>query len=344
MQEIELLALFKNLLFLVFFFSGIILGQHYPDKSVDSLITGGINNIIRQNYSAAEKTFTELNNSYPELPFGKIYLAALRIAESYDYAEEFDTDYIEENLNAAKQQSEELLDNNQDSIWYNYFYALTEGYISYFEALNEDWISALTNGMNSIKSFENCLTGNDNFYEAYIAIGTFEYWKSRKTEFLNWLPFYEDDRSIGIDKLKTAAKLASYNSYLAINSLIWIYIDEKDFTSAIELGETALKEFPDSRYFKWGLARAYEGINPMRSIELYEEILNSYPPGRTYNHINEIVLKHLIAQQSAKIGITVKALQLCNDILNIDKLDDYAKNKLENRLKRVRKLKDSLEK
>ena len=61
-----------------------------------------------------------------------------------------------------------------ENLWYNYFYALTEGYIAYYEALNENWISALTNGMNSIKYFENCLSADDEFYEAYIAIGTFE--------------------------------------------------------------------------------------------------------------------------------------------------------------------------
>ncbi|MEJ2194653.1 MAG: hypothetical protein P8X73_07310 [Ignavibacteriaceae bacterium] len=54
---------------------------------------------------------------------------------------------------------------------------------------------------------------------------------------------------------------------------MWIYVDQKEFNKAIELGETALEEFPDSRYFKRGLARAYEDVDPNRSIDLYNVFL-----------------------------------------------------------------------
>ena len=46
------------------------------------------------------------------------------------------------------------------------------------------------------------------------------------------------------------------------------------------------------------------------------------------NHFNEIVLKHLIAQQYEKMGEKVKALKLCNEIMGITKLSDFVKNKL----------------
>ncbi len=335
------MARFNSILF-VFFVPLYLFGQSFPDPAVDSLMRAGINNIVIQNYDEAGKVFTQLDEKNPELPLGKIYLAALKIAEAYDYAEEFDREYIEEKLQAAKEQSEKLLNDEPDNLWFNYFYALTEGYISYFNALNGDWFDALSEGMNSIEKFEQCLSIDPQFYEAYIAIGTFEYWKSRRTEFLNWLPFYEDDREAGIEKLRTAIKFASYNSYLAVNSLIWIYIDQKNFSSAVELGEKVLTEFPGSRYFKWGLARAYEEIDPEKSIRFYNEILNSYSSDRKSNHVNEIILKHLIAQQSVKTGDKETALRLCNEILQINNLNDYAKDKLADRLERVEELKDSL--
>ncbi|MCK7524852.1 MAG: hypothetical protein MZV64_48225 [Ignavibacteriales bacterium] len=48
-------------------------------------------------------------------------------------------------------------------------------------------------------------------------------------------------------------------------------------TAAVKVAELALKDHPKSRIFKWGLARAYENIDPVKSISLYQEILNSYP-------------------------------------------------------------------
>ena len=84
---------------------------------------------------------------------------------------------------------------------------------------------------------------------------------------------------------------------MAVHSLIWIYIEQEQYQDAIKIAETALKENPTSRVFKWGLARAYEDIKPQRSIQLYNEILSSYPKELKSNKINEVTLQHLIAQQ-----------------------------------------------
>jgi tetratricopeptide (TPR) repeat protein len=140
--------------------------QVYPDKVVDSLLRLGINKIIIQDYNAAHKLFSKLNSHYPELPLGKIYLAANKIAEAYDYAQNFDEDYILKNLEEAKDHAESLLEREKSNIWYRYFYALAEGYISYFDAINGSWFSALSSGINSISEFEKILDSDKNFFEA----------------------------------------------------------------------------------------------------------------------------------------------------------------------------------
>jgi tetratricopeptide (TPR) repeat protein len=318
--------------------------QTYPDAKVDSLLKSGIKNIVNQNYASAERIFTVLDKEYSHLPLGKIYLAANRIAEAYDYAQDFDENYILSNLETAKQQSENLIDSDNNNIWYRYFYSLAEGYISYYEALEGSWFSALSKGINSISGFENILKEDKNFYEAYIAIGTFEYWKSRKMEFMSWLPFTDDTKNFGIDLLTIAIDSSSYNAHLAVNSLIWIYIDQKKYDEAISLAAKALKEFPESRNFKWGLARAYEEKNPVRAIELYLEILDSYPQSLKNNYKNEITLKHLIAQQYAKLGNKKQALKYCNEILSIKNIPEKTRDEISGRLDRVKSLKNELSK
>jgi len=285
-----------------------------------------------------------LNEEYSHLPLGKIYLAATKIAEAYDYAKDFDEKYILKNLESAKEQSEELVDQENDNIWYRYFYALAEGYISYYDAIEGSWFSALSTGINSISEFEEILIEDKNFFEAYIAIGTFEYWKSRKLEFMDWLPFASDSKNIGIDRLIRAIDSSSYNSHLAINSLIWIYIDQKKFDDAIKVAEKALSEFPKSRTFKWGLARGYEEKNPLRAIELYLDILHSYPDSLKENYKNEITLKHLIAQQYAKLGKKEKAIQYCDEILSMKNIPKKTLDELSERLERVKSLKKELSK
>ena len=240
--------------------------QEYPDKSVNSLLKSGIDDIINQNYTQAKNKFELLNSKYPDLPFGKIYLAATEIARSYDYGEEYNGEVISKYLNASKEQSEKLVNNNSDNIWNHYFLGLAEGYISYYEGLNGSWITSLKEGINSASKFEDCLKMNPEFIEAYSGIGNYKYWKSKKTGFLNWLPFVHDDRAEGIKYLENAVDKSSYNNYLAVNSLIWIYIDQKKFDKAEQVSEKALMEYPKSRFFKWGLARAFEDLDKQKAI------------------------------------------------------------------------------
>ena len=339
-QETEHLVHYKTFLFYSLFFFSQQTGfaQDFPEPRVDALLKDGIIHIINQDYQGAKIFFKALDDEYSNLPFGKIYLAAVSIAESYDYAEEFDSDFIYNNLEEAKDQSLNLLNEDEKNIWYNYFYALSEGYIAYFNAINESWLSAVSTGLNSISAFEDCLEINPAFYESYIAIGTFEYWKSRKSEALSWLPFIDDNKSYGIERLITAIDSSSYNTYLAINSLIWIYIDQENYHAAIQTAEKALIAFPESRLFKWGLARAYEDVNPEHSIEIYFQILNSYPKFRESNQVNETILKHLIAQQFVTIGNEQKVIELCQEILREGNIPKSSVEILEDRLERVEEL------
>jgi tetratricopeptide (TPR) repeat protein len=318
--------------------------QIYPDALVDSLLRSGIDFVVKQDYTSANKIFNKMNKEYPSLPLGKIYLAATKIAEAYDYTEEFDEKFIQENLESAKNQAEKLIDSDDGNIWYHYFYALSEGYTAYFEAMRGDWFSAMTTGISSISEFEEILVSNKKFYEAYIAIGTFEYWKSRKLEFVSWLPFSSDTKDMGIDFLRIAIDSSNYNSHLAANSLIWMYIDLKKFEDAITVAKNALKQFPQSRTFKWGMARAYEESNPQESINLYKEILNSYPDIKTGNYKNIITLKHLIAQLYTRLGDKAEAIKYCNEILAMQNISKKTLDEMQDRLDRVTELKKELTK
>jgi hypothetical protein len=330
------------IILLSFSFCSRSLPQKYPDPVVDSLISNGIGKIINQDYAGAKKTFENLNSRFTELPAGKIFSTASVIARAFDYSENIASDSITDRLDDAQKQAKSLLEKNPGSAWYQYFLALAEGYTAYYHALNGSWIPAMSNGLNSVSDFNNCLKLNPDFFEAYTAVGTYKYWRSRKTEFLNWLPFVKNEEDDGIKNLKLAAEHSSYHRYLAMNSLLWIYIDRKQFKDAELIAEKALAQYPNVRLFKWGLARAFEGLNLNKSISLYSEILKSYQGIKGINHCNEITLKHILAQLYYRNGEKDKALTECNEILAINNLSDYEKDKLDGRLDRVKKLKQEL--
>lgn len=329
-------------MFLILFPAGIIFAQSYPDTTVDRLLRSGIKEIANQNYSEASNVFTKLDKRFPDIPLGKIYLAATQIAKAYDLGEEMNSDFINDYLKKAGDQSKKLLDSNAKNIWYNYFVALCNGYKAYADAINKNWLAAFTTGLTAKSDFENCLKIDSNFYDAYIAIGAYDYWKSRKTEFLKWLPFVGNDEQEGINLLNAAIKHSSYNNYAAISSLVWIYIDQHEYNKAVKIAEDGLKDFPDNRAFKWGLARAYEDIDKKTAIKYYEEVLQSYLSVPDQNHYNEIILKHIIAQIYERMGDKNEALLLCNDILAIKNLSERVKENLSSRLSRIEAMKENL--
>jgi tetratricopeptide (TPR) repeat protein len=334
----ELSVHFNKIFAAVLFLSFSVFAQSFPDKKVDDLLRKGIDKIINQNYDEAKTIFSELDKQRGDLPLGKIYLAATEIAQSYDYEIPFNHRLITNYLETAKDISNNLLEKDQRNLWNKYFLALTEGYIAYYDAIRGSWLQAISTGLSSISLFEDILESDSSFHDAYIAIGTYKYWKSAKTEFLNWLPFIDDEKDLGIKLLSSAVKNSSYNYHLAVNSLIWIYIDRQRYADAIELAGKALDKYPGSRIFRWGLARAYENINPQKSIKEYFNVLQSYPDTLKSNKINEVTLKHIIAQQYYKLGKMSDAKKLCEEILSINNYSEYEKDKLESRLKRVQKL------
>jgi Tetratricopeptide repeat len=330
------------LIFLFFVLASTSFSQTYPDSTADSLIKTGIYQLISQDYDNSLNTFKQLDEKYSDLPLGNIYSAAVEIAKGYDYGDGYDANLIDTEFNKAEKKVSNLLDKDDANVWYIYFDGLLKGYSAYFYILENNWISAFSDGFDSFKDFSKCLNLDSTFYDAYAAIGTFEYWKSAKTGFLNWLPFVDDDRQEGIRYLKISIAHSSYNSYLAMNSLIWIYINEKDFESAKNTAESALKEFPNSRFFMWGLARVYEELDKRKAIEIYDEILNSLKNINRLSLNNEVLLKHLIAQQYYKIGENDKALNLCNEILSIKDIEESNDNDVSSRIRRVKELKEKI--
>lgn len=345
MLEIELLARFRFYITCsIIFFSGLLFAQTHPIAKVDSLLKTGISCILNQEYSKASSIFMTLESDYPNLPLGKIYLAAVSISKSFDLAEEYDAYTIINNLSIAKDMAEKLIENDEGNIWYHYYYALAVGYQAYYNALSENWVTAFSNGLSAVNEFNTCLDMDKNFYDALIASGAYKYWRSRKTENFNWLPFISDEREIGISYLELAIAKTSYNTYLAELSLMWIYIDKSEYKLAIAIGERLYKNYPDSRISKWALARAYENVDTLKAIGLYNQILTSYGDLTKTNHINEIVIKHKIAQQYYKLKNYSQALRYCNDILSIKKLSKYASEKLKSRLEKVKELSETIHK
>lgn len=320
-----------------------IVAQVYPDAKVDSLLKEGIRYIVMQQYDKAESLFKQLSQHESNIPFTKIYTTAVEIVKAYDYGIPFNDSAITGNLEKAVNICEELLDTNDENIWYNYFAAVAYAYSAYYEALQQNWLSAFTEGIESIEYFDRCIELDPSFYEAYVASSSYTYWKARKTESVNWLPFFDDGREEAITQLEKAVDYSAYNTFLAVNSLLWIYIDRGEAEKVIDITSKMLKEYEGSRFFMYPLARAYEDIDYAKANEVYLKIIHSYEMEQITSKVRYVELYHKVAQNYQRMDDCENALKMCNKILEMRPFTEFELEHINERIFRVLELKKECE-
>lgn len=266
--------------------------QRVPIPAIDSLLSTGIEQVLLQQYHAAGETFRKLSADFPDHPAGYLYQAAVLQSEAMDYEERLNDRRFDSLLAAGRQRSETMIRNAGESPWGYYYLGTTLGYDSYARAERGDWFGAATKGMSAASNFEKATELDSTFYDAKAGIGTYYYWKSRKIEFLTWLPFVQDSREEGITKLEQCLEMGTYNKFAAMSSLVAILVDAGRFAEAAEVAQKALARYPENRIFLWGLATAQERSGTsVEAAGTYERLLQSILQDTRPNPYNELVCR-----------------------------------------------------
>jgi tetratricopeptide (TPR) repeat protein len=155
-----------------------------------------------------------------------------------------------------------------------------------------------------------------------------------------WLPFVEDEREEGIAILEDAVDNSSYNHYLALYSLVWIYIDRGDYPKGVETAREAIQKFPRSRFFKWTEASALTKIDPRAALVSYEAIYFSLEEEQKLNFYSILMLKSKMAGLLYSMKEYKKVLKLCEEILSINDVPEDISDVWMDRYENVKKLKE----
>ena len=180
---------------------------------------------------------------------------------------------------------------------------------------------------------ENVLEKDSTYYDAYLGLGSYKYWRSYLTRHFTWLPFFSDQREEGIHLIQQAYEHSRFSKWAALSNLAWIYIQEERFEEAIECAETGLTHFPESRFFLWPHGDAlYHHGNYENALDTYSKLLSSVIAEEINNHYNEIVLHLKLAQCHFHLQNTILAQRHARRVLEID-----AEPNVEKRLKDKRR-------
>lgn len=266
-------------------------------RDLHERISAGIDLILRQKYVAADSVFRGVVLDYPEHPAGYLFLVGVLQANALDYEELLEPFEAESLFDRAQRGIDAMLREDADDAWGHLFQGTLDLYDSFLRVQRGEWFRGVSKALASAASFRKALECDSAMVDALAGLGTYLYWKSRKTEFLHWLPFVSDDREVGIAYLQRCASSGVYNRYVAINSLINIFLEEKRYDDALRYADTALAHYPFNRSFLWGKATALDRMgNAQAAAQVYSRLLDEILADTAENRYNELVCRLNLAK------------------------------------------------
>lgn len=266
--------------------------QRLENPALHSLILAGIDLTLKQEYASADSIFRVVAREFPSHPSGYLYRAAVLQSKAMDYEAELDVARFDTLIALGKEKAEEQIRKEPSSPWGHFFLGTALGYDSYARVYRNEWFGGVTKGLSSVSEFKKALEKDSSCYDAWVGIGTYYYWKSRKTEFLHWLPFVNDSREEGIAMLERSVQKGVYNKFAALSALVAIYLDAKNFDAAERCAALGLSSYPTNRTFLWGLATAlHNGGKLEQADKAYRNLLTVLQADTTRNMYNEIVCR-----------------------------------------------------
>jgi tetratricopeptide (TPR) repeat protein len=310
----------------------------FPAPGDIEVIRGIVDAGFREDYQRADSLAISLQNRYPYCPIGYVMHAAMLHSrmlddEHFEYESQFN-----ELIDLTVSKAEAIIDSESADAWTYYCLGLAHGSKAVFDARKGSKWSALKRGMKSKSAFSKSIELDSTFYDSYVGLGSYHYWRTVKTKLINWLPLVQDDREEGIRELQLAINQSLFSSDFATNALIWVYIDAERFAAAESLAVSMQSEYPEGRKFLWAIAAASLPLGDTSGAEAaYFELLKKTREKTERSGYNEFECLYYLSKIQYEQGRFEQCASLCDSALATG-LSQYAKERLNGKLRELRDL------
>ena len=337
----------RNVLMLLVFVCPLFLhGQaRLENPRLHALVLQGIDLTWQQAFGAADSVFQVLTREFPDHPAGFTYRAGLKLTFAEDHETLLDRAEFDSLLGLGKEKAQRLLASKSDAKWGHFFLGTANGSDSYARIYRGDWVGGTVKGLASVSSFESALKLDSSMVDAYAGIGAYSYWRSRKTEYFNWLPFIGDARPEAYAMLQKAVDHGVYNCFTALSMLSAIYLDAEKYAQARDCAQAGLRQYPTNRTFLWALSTVFDRTKDYRGASRsYSDLLASIKNDPTGNSYNEFVARLNLAESFAQIGEVESARTLLAFVLRaqIGQFGGHLQSRVQNNMERARRLEKRL--
>jgi len=309
-----------------------------PDPVSEPLKTSileGIELTVNNQFEQASQLYQQLIDSYPAYPAGYFYKgatlqAAMLDAENFSNREDFFR-----LMNRTIDIADSLRKKGEGNGWISFYEGSAYLYRSFLNMKEGDWYTAYQDARRGVKTLESAVQQDSALYDAYLGIGSYQYWKSAKSKFLLWLPFVSDQRQQGIKLVSRAIREGLFVGVVGKDQLVWILMDHGDIPRALQLARENYQDYPESRFLRWTLASAaFHAGEWTLSEKLYRELLKEVRKLPANNGLNEVDCLVRLAEIARENESWENAFEQADEALRIT-LDPEVRERAKNKLKRA---------
>jgi hypothetical protein len=281
--------------------------------------------ILSGNYINAEEVIDRFINDYPDEPAGPLLKAAVIQYECFDYEDFSREDEFLFFTDQAEILAGKKLMENADDLWAYYYLSAAKTFKGVWKVSTGSFISGIIKGRAGAKGMEKIVSMDSTFYDAYIILGSYRFWKSVAIEPFSWLPFINAEKNGGISDVKTAISKGKLTGPLSTTVLLEMLL-KHDPAQAVKLAEKMVEEYPECRLFAWQLGEGYWKMERFTdAVRVFSGIADSMSQNETDDGSAKLRCWWKLAVLSKSVGKTSECLHYCNKVIEIGKRESVNK-------------------
>jgi hypothetical protein len=253
--------------------------QYTPVR--DSSVLEAAHAIWFNRFDAALAAADSLIEKEPGNPLGYFLKGTILQTISEEYRNDMYNEEIDSLLSLAIDMAEDLHDDDKLNPEWLFISGAAFGYRALHRSFHGSWFQAFRDGLRCSSRLKDALELDSTFYDAYLGLGAYDYYKTVMADDFLWLPFVSDRRDEGIAQIRLAADSGYLASFNAHESLLRIYLEEKRYDDLVLLADTLNAFSPDDVYCLlyqvYGLARVGQTDRAFRRLALLKSKLKESP-------------------------------------------------------------------
>ncbi|MFC1540949.1 hypothetical protein ACFL50_00725 [Candidatus Latescibacterota bacterium] len=298
--------------------------------------------ILSGNYDLAENAADNLISAQPDEPIGPLLKASVLQYECIDYEDFSREEEFYSLLDTTEKNAEKRMNLDRNDLWARYFLCASYGLRGARASITGQFVYGVIKGRSGAMGMRDIIMDDPNFYDAYLLFGSYRFWKSIAIDRVTWIPFIEDESTVGISEVRKAIEYGVLTGPLSNTVLIEMYLSNKPEIAA-DLAKEMLELYPSCRLFAWQLGESYKKLECFEDAErIFSGIALNMKNDERDDGSGELRSWWKLAVLANSVGKTEECMYYCNKIIDLGKRESVFKRQQE-RINKAIRMKKALE-